>query len=83
MAFQPQKREEFLNSLKNIEINRPPEEKLIYDFTPDGLSSLYKLFLKLKGILINDDHFDYLSNVISSNLFVKYLLYFFPSSVKS
>ncbi len=67
MAFQPQKREEFLNSLKNIEINRPPEEKLIYDFTPDGLSSLYKLFLKLKGILINDDHFDYLSNVISSN----------------
>lgn len=67
MSFYPQKKEEFLNSLKNIKINRSPEETFIKSFTPDGLSNLYDLFFKLKDILLDDECFDYLSNIISSH----------------
>ena len=44
MAFNPKSKEEFLNSLKNIEINRPPAENFIEDFVPVGLSNVYELF---------------------------------------
>lgn len=67
MAYKTQKREEFLESLKDIKINHQMEEDLIKTFTPVGLSNLYELFIKLKDISINNDQFDYLSNTISSN----------------
>lgn len=44
MAFTMKKREEFLDSLKNIKVNQSPEENSIENFTPNGLSDLYKLF---------------------------------------
>lgn len=67
MAFKPQKREDFLNSLKNIEINRPPEETLLENFNPDGLSNLYELFLKLKNVPLDKELFNKLSDRIYSH----------------
>ena len=50
MAYETQKRKEFLESLKEIKINRPIEEDLIKDFTPIGLSDLYELLIKSRNI---------------------------------
>ena len=67
MAFKPEKREDFLNSLKNIEINRPPEETLLENFNPNGLSNLYELFLKLKNVPLDKELFNKLSDRIYSH----------------
>lgn len=67
MAFKPQKREDFLSSLKNIEINRPPEETLLENFNSDGLSNLYELFLKLKNVPLDKELFNKLSDRIYSH----------------
>lgn len=67
MAFNIQKREEFLDSLKEAKINSLPEENLIRDFSPTGLSNLYELFVKLKDISMNNEQYSYLSKIISSN----------------
>lgn len=67
MAFYPKERNEFLNSLKDIEINRPPSENLIENFVPVGLSNLYELFLKLKDIPLSTSQFNFLTNKVSSN----------------
>ena len=67
MDYHTIKREEFLESLKNIEINKPPEEHLIKKFTPIGLSNLYKLFQKLKDVSISDKIFDQLYHLIFLN----------------
>ena len=40
MAFHIKKREEFLDSLKNIKTNPSSEENLIENFTSDKLSDL-------------------------------------------
>lgn len=67
MAYNTKRREEFLDYLKDVKINQLPEENLIKDFTPTGLSNLYELFVKLKDISMNDNQFNYLSKMISSN----------------
>lgn len=67
MAFNPKSKEEFLNSLKNIEINRPPAENFIEDFVPVGLSNVYELFLKLKDVPLSTAQFNFLANKVSSN----------------
>ena len=67
MAFNPKSKEEFLNSLKDIQINPPPEATIINNFTPKGLSDLYELFLSLKGISLDNQYFSILLNKISSH----------------
>ena len=67
MAFNPKKREDFIESLKNIQINRPPEEDFIKKFSPEGLSSLYELFMQLKDKPISNTQYNYLRNIISSH----------------
>ena len=67
MAFNPKSKEEFLNSLKDIEIYRPPIENFIENFVPVGLSNLYELFLKLKDVPLTTAQFNLLANKISSN----------------
>ena len=67
MAFNPKRKEEFLNSLKNIEINRPPAENFIETFIPVGLSNLYELFVNLKNITLSTTQFNLLTNKVSSN----------------
>ena len=41
MAFEPKKREEFLNSLKHISMNKSEEKNMIDNFNPITLSDLY------------------------------------------
>ena len=67
MAFNPKSKEEFLNSLKDIEIYRPPIENFIENFVPVGLSNLYELFLKLKDVPLTTAQFNLLANKVSSN----------------
>lgn len=67
MAFHIKKREEFLDSLKNIKTNPSSEENLIENFTSDKLSDLYKLFLSLKDIPLSTAQFKSITNIISSN----------------
>lgn len=67
MAYHTQKRNEFLESLKNIKIDQLPEKNLIENFTPTGLSNLYTLFVKLKDIPMNNEQFDHLSKIITNN----------------
>lgn len=67
MAYNTQKREEFLGHLKNIEIKPLPEENLIMNFTPIGLSNLYELFLKLEKVPLSNTAFGRLSNIVSLN----------------
>ncbi len=76
MAFTMKKREEFLDSLKNIKVNQSPEENSIENFTPNGLSDLYKLFLSLKDISLSTAQFKFLTNIISSNYDEKVSLLF-------
>lgn len=66
MAFEPKKREEFLNSLKHISMNKSEEKNMIDNFNPITLSDLYELFLKLKDFVIDDKDFEKLSTLISS-----------------
>lgn len=67
MAFYPKERNEFLKSLKDIEINRSLVENLIESFTPDGLSNMYELFTKLKDIKLSSSQFKILTSKISSH----------------
>lgn len=67
MAYQTQKREEFLKSLKNIEINQLPEETSLKDFEPIGLSNLYHLFIAIQDKTISAVQFSHLNNLITLN----------------
>lgn len=67
MAYNTQKKEEFLDSLKNIKIEPLPEENLIRSFTPIGLSDLYELFQKLEEVPLSSAMYSKLSNMISLN----------------
>ncbi len=67
MAYTTQKKEQFLNSLKDIKIEALPEENLIRSFTPIGLSDLYELFIKLENVSLSNPMFSRLSNIISLN----------------
>lgn len=67
MAYEIKKRDEFINSLKKININQLPEEKSIKNFVPIGLSNLYHLFVDIKDESINDVQFSRLTNLVSSN----------------
>lgn len=66
MAYKTKKREEFIESLKDIKINQQPTEDLIKQFIPNGLSNLYELFLKLKDVSIRDTQFSNLSKIVSA-----------------
>lgn len=67
MAYEIKKRDEFINSLKKININQFTEKKSIKDFVPIGLSNLYHLFVSIKDESINDAQFARLVNLITSN----------------
>lgn len=67
MAYKTQKREDFLDSLKDIKIESLPEEDLIRSFTPSGLSHLYNLYVKLENISLSNSMFGQLSDTISFN----------------
>lgn len=67
MAYNTQKREEFLKHLKDIKIGSLPEEDLIMNFIPIGLSNLYELFLKLEKVPLSNAVFGRLSNMVSLN----------------
>lgn len=67
MAYEIKKRDEFINSLKEIPINQLPEEKAIKDFFPIGLSNLYDLFVSIKDVSLSDLQLSRLTNLISSN----------------
>lgn len=67
MAYEIKKRDEFINSLKDININQLPEENSIKEFIPIGLSNLYHLFIDIKDVSISDVQFSRLTNLISSN----------------
>lgn len=67
MAYKTKKREEFLESLQNINIDPSPVDNLIQNFTPIGLSNLYKLFIDLIDVSLNDSQFSKLSNIVTLN----------------
>ena len=67
MAYEIKKRDEFINSLKEIPINQLSDEKAIKDFFPIGLSNLYDLFVAIKDISLNNTQLSRLTNLISSN----------------
>lgn len=67
MAYKTQKREEFLESLKNININPAPIDNVIEKFTPIGLSNLYKLFMDLVDVSLSDSQFNKLYNMVVLN----------------
>lgn len=67
MAYEIKKRDEFINSLKEIKITRLPEENSIKDFVPIGLSNLYHLFVAIKDASISEVQFSRLNNLISCN----------------
>lgn len=67
MAYNTQKREEFLKSIKSIKINQPLEKDLIKEFVAVGLPNLYELFVKLKDTPLEDSQFSRFSNMVSMN----------------
>ena len=75
MAFEPKKREEFLNSLKHISMNKSEEKNMIDNFNPITLSDLYELFLKLKDFVIDDKDFEKLNRYTYSTISKRYFYY--------